>query len=84
MSNIETSRTESNPSISRFPNLLGNAYDSYINKYNPIRILELRNLIPDKVFDFLIEADIQRTFTFFPPIPGEFSPNSLEFYKKKC
>jgi len=84
MSNIETSRTESNPSISRFPNLLGNAYDSYINKYNPIRILELRNLIPDKVFDFLIEADIQRTFTFFPPIPGEFSPNSPEFYKKNA
>lgn len=67
MSNIESSRTDSKPSISRFPNLLGNAYDSYTKKYNPIRILELKNLLPDKAFDFLIEADIQRTFTFFPP-----------------
>lgn len=86
MTNIETSQTNPNTLNSKSREFLRSTYEGYKSLIRdiPLKVQEIKGQISDKAFDFLIEADIQRSFILSPPIPGEFSPNSPEFYKKNA
>lgn len=86
MSNIETSQTNPNTLNSKSRELLRTTYEGYKSLLRdiPLKVQEIKGQISDKAFDFLIEADIQRSFILSPPIPGDFSPNTSEFYKKNA
>ena len=85
MSNPEAPAAENKINLrERAPLFLGDSYKAYKSLISdmPLKLLEMRGKISDFAFDKLIEADIQRTFIFSPPIPGKFSFNSREFTKQ--